>query len=183
MLFPIRKWKDIKGYEGLYKVSNLGEIKSKHKGKWIKLKCSKSAGCYRKVTLCRNDKKEVKLVHRLVADTFIPNPNNLPCVNHKDENPSNNMVINLEWCTQKYNMNYGSVKERIGNKSKGRKRTKTSIENQIKRQNKKVYCVELDMYFDSIKEASGFIGVHNSTLTHHLKGEQKTCGNFHWKYV
>ena len=109
MLFPIRTWKDIKGYEGLYQVSNLGEIRSKHTGKWMKLKCSSVNGRYRKVILCDNEKREAKLVHRLVAEAFIPNTNNLPYVNHKDENPSNNMVVNLEWCTQKYNMNYGRV--------------------------------------------------------------------------
>ena len=123
MLFPIRVWKDIKGYEGLYQVSNLGEIRSKHTGKWVKLKCSSVNKRYRKVILCDNEKREAKLVHRLVAEAFIPNTNSLPYVNHKDENPSNNMAVNLEWCTQKYNMNYGTVKERVGNASKGRKRS------------------------------------------------------------
>ena len=137
MLFPIRTWKDIKGYEGLYQVSNLGEIRSKHKGKWMKLKCSPVNKRYRKVILCDNEKREVKLVHRLVAEAFIPNTNSLPYVNHKDENPSNNMAVNLEWCTQKYNMNYGTVKERVGNASKGRKRSQYSIDLQIKRQQKR----------------------------------------------
>ena len=182
MLFPIRTWKDIKGYEGLYQVSNLGEIRSKHTGKWIKLKCSPVNKRYRKVILCDNEKREAKLVHRLVAEAFIPNTNSLPYVNHKDENPSNNMAVNLEWCTQKYNMNYGTVKERVGNASKGRKRSQYSIDLQIKRQKKKIYCVELDMIFNSLKEAAKYAGVDSSGITHAAKGEQNTCGGYHWEY-
>ena len=182
MLFPIRTWKDIKGYEGLYQVSNLGEIRSKHTGKWIKLKCSPVNKRYRKVILCDNEKREAKLVHRLVAEAFIPNTNSLPYVNHKDENPSNNMAVNLEWCTQKYNMNYGTVKERVGNASKGRKRSQYSIDLQIKRQKKKIYCVELDMIFNSLKEAAKYEGVDSAEITHEAKGEQNTCGGYHWEY-
>ena len=182
MLFPIRTWKDIKGYEGLYQVSNLGEIRSKHTGKWIKLKCSPVNKRYRKVILCDNEKREAKLVHRLVAEVFIPNTNSLPYVNHKDENPSNNMAVNLEWCTQKYNMNYGTVKERVGNASKGRKRSQYSIDLQIKRQKKKIYCVELDMIFNSLKEAAKYAGVDSSGITHAAKGKQNTCGGYHWEY-
>ena len=183
MLLPIRIWKDIKKYEGLYQVSNLGEIRSKHTGEWLKIKCSKSAKCYKKVVLCNNGKKEVKLVHRLVAEAFISNPNNLSQVNHKDENPSNNMAINLEWCNQKYNMNYGTVNERIGKSSRGRKRTQKSIKSQIERQCKKVYCIEIDKIFNSLKEASEYVGVHNSCITRAAKGKQNTAVGYHWKYI
>ena len=79
------------------------------------------------------------------------------------------------------------TKAKISKTKKGtvlNEKHKQKIGESMKGKNAKpIYCIELDMYFDSIKEASEFIGVHNSTLTHHLKGEQKTCGNFHWKYV
>lgn len=116
-------WKDITGYEGRYQVSNLGNIKSLPHSREIfsrgykqvvnyKEKLLKpSMGPYKLVTLSKNKVKEYKLVHRLVAEAFIPNPKNLPYVNHKDENKHNNCVDNLEWCTAKYNTNYGNGAE------------------------------------------------------------------------
>lgn len=122
-------WKDIIGYEGKYQVSNLGNVRSlnylNQKGFVKILKQSKhnknSAGIYYKmVTLCSNGKEQMKSVHRLVAEAFIENPENLPFINHKDENPSNNHISNLEWCTNKYNCNYGTKKERLSKKLKGK---------------------------------------------------------------
>lgn len=110
-------WKDIKGYEGLYLVSNLGDVYSCLSNK--KLKPGSDNG-YLKVNLCKNNKVKQFTVHRLVALAFLPNENNYPCVNHKDENPSNNNVNNLEWCTYKYNNNYGSIRERISKTLKGK---------------------------------------------------------------
>ena len=106
MIFPRRKWKDIPGYEGLYQVSNLGEIKSlnyRNTGKEKIIKPRKNKGGYLRVVLCKNGKQKDFLVHRLVAIAFIPNHNNYNQVNHKDENPSNNNVNNLEWCNRLYN--------------------------------------------------------------------------------
>ena len=106
-------WKPVKDYEESYEVSNYGNVRSvdrmvkclngfeKRKGKVLKQ--SKNSSGYYVVNLSRKS----KLVHRLVAEAFIPNPNNLPIINHKDENPSNNNVDNLEWCTYRYNNMYG----------------------------------------------------------------------------
>lgn len=110
-------WKDIEGYEGLYQVSNKGNVKSlkNNKGKYKEklLKQSKESNGYLKVTLRKKYKKKTYLVHRLVAKAFIENPNKLPCVNHKDECKTNNVVSNLEWCTYKYNSNYGTHIKRV----------------------------------------------------------------------
>lgn len=108
-------WRDIPGYEGKYQVSNTGEVKSLNyrgsgKTKLLKQHCDSKG--YKHVSLYKNGKKKVYSVHRLVAMTFIPNPNNLPIINHKDENPSNNNVNNLEGCTYEYNLNYGTRNER-----------------------------------------------------------------------
>lgn len=111
-------WKDIKGYEGLYQISNFGNVKSlarrvncgdnktRLKQERI-LKNTLDNHGYLTTSLCDNRKKEKYLIHRLVAEVFIPNPNNLPQVNHIDENKTNNNVENLEWCTQQYNSTYG----------------------------------------------------------------------------
>lgn len=110
MIFPRRKWKDIQGYEGLYQVSNLGEVRSlKYKGRNnIKiLKGASDKDGYRRVALFDKEKcrKEYR-IHRLVAEAFIPNPENKPQVNHIDGNKINNKSDNLEWATQEENMQH-----------------------------------------------------------------------------
>ena len=125
-------WKDIKGFEGRYQVSNLGRVRSLdwpgHRGRMLKLKICKRWGYYR-LNLAHADGyiKSVS-VHRLVAIAFIPNPNNLPEINHKDEDKLNNVVCfnpdgsidaersNLEWCTGLYNLRYGTRNERTQKK-------------------------------------------------------------------
>ena len=116
-------WRPIEGYEGLYEVSSYGRVRSLdryiknghssyrlHKGKVISL--LKGEYGYIQVNLYYNGKNYKKYVHRLVAQAFIPNPNNLPQVNHLDEDKTNNRVENLEWCDAKYNINYGSRKDK-----------------------------------------------------------------------
>lgn len=102
-------WKDIKGFEGLYQVSNLGNVRSlKYRNqKLVKnLTPQTNNHGYKVVGLGENGKTKFALVHRLVATAFIDNPNNYPVVNHKDENPLNNRVDNLEWSTYSYNCIY-----------------------------------------------------------------------------
>ena len=111
----MEKWADILNYKGKYQISNLGRVKALNyrrtkKEKIITLKKSKG---YYQVSLWKNGKRKIFLVHRLVAQTFIPNPDNLPQVNHKDENKLNNCVNNLEWCTQAYNNSYGTRLQRV----------------------------------------------------------------------
>lgn len=103
-------WKDIKDYEGIYKISNLGNIKSfKHnKEKIIALTPDKDG--YLKAKLYKKNKPKVVYAHKIVAQTFLKNPKNYNIVNHKDENKQNNRVNNLEFCDSKYNNNYGSRK-------------------------------------------------------------------------
>ena len=112
-------WKDIPGYEGHYQVSNTGEVRSIKRHPTI-LKADHQRNGYKRVYLWRDNGKKNCLVHRLVAEAFIPNPSQLTDVNHLDENKDNNAVTNLEWCTHLYNMNYGSAKEKIRAASLGR---------------------------------------------------------------
>lgn len=120
-------WKDIKNYEGLYKVSNLGNVKSlpKKAGRSNRkekiLNFNKNSKGYLRVELSKDKKRKQCLVHRLVAETFIPNYNNLPQINHKDENKENNYIDNLEWCDNKYNNNYGTRNQRLSISHKIRK--------------------------------------------------------------
>lgn len=103
-------WKDVPGYEGIYVVSSFGRIRNLVSGKFIKPSQKNDGYC--RVCLSKNGCGKCINIHRLVAQVFIPNPDNLPQVNHRDEDKTNNNVTNLEWCSAKYNINYGTSKIR-----------------------------------------------------------------------
>lgn len=119
-------FRQISGYEGLYSVSDKGEVLSE-KRKRI-LSCGKNQYGYNLVVLFKDGKGKQYLVHRLVAEAFIDNPDNLPEINHKDENKDNNSVENLEWCTHQYNCNYGTRNERAGNRKRNGKTSKPVLQ-------------------------------------------------------
>ena len=158
------EWRPIEGYEGLYEVSNLGRVRSLdmyvksrygnyrlHKGKV--LSPAKDTNGYLFVNLTYNGKHNTIRVHRLVALTFIPNPDNLPEVNHKDEDKSNNRVDNLEFCDRKYNINYGSRKDKVKDtKIKNGYWTGLSREEYKKKYSQKYYQENKDKIKDKKKE-------------------------------
>lgn len=285
MLNKIEVWKDVVGYEGLYIVSSMGRIMSLDrivKDRWGNdrnkegriISLNKKKHGYFHVNLYKDKIRKTHSVHRLVAVAFIPNTFNLPQINHKDENPSNNCVENLEWCDSKYNNNYGGHYERVAKSVSGERngmygkthskeiRKKMSensttkikiycietnkiyssitevceelnlnINNtkcvtiscksfydgnyksckgyhflyaedyeKLKKENrdwenildkiknckpygKRVYCIELDKTFNSIKEASDELNIDYSGISKVCRGKQETCGEYHWKYV
>lgn len=126
MLLPKQIWKDIEGYEGKYQVSNTGKVRSlnyRHTGKTKVMRQYTDKDGYKNITLRTNGKRKVYFIHRLVAQAFLPNPNNYPIINHKDENKTNNAVWNLEWCTYKYNTNYGNCRKKMSEAHKGKQFT------------------------------------------------------------
>lgn len=175
-------WKDVVGYEGLYKVSDKGNVYSigrigapgrKRGGRILKPGYDKDG--YLRVYLCKNGKRKTRFIHRLVAGVFLPNPNGLQQVNHRDEVKDNNNVENLEWCTREYNNNYGTRTERIS---------------------KKVRAVNVEtgevITFNSTQEA-GRKGYHSSAVsaacrelykagTGKLVGDGCTYKGFRWSY-
>lgn len=115
----IEEWRDVVGYEGLYLVSNMGQIKnvdntSKWYGKILKQHLQ-SSGFYMQAYLIKDGNRRQLLVHKIVAQAFIPNSYNLPQVNHKDEDKTNNRATNLEWCTAQHNANHGTRNNKIRN--------------------------------------------------------------------
>lgn len=160
-------WKDISGYEGLYQVSNLGRVKSlenRSNHKKEKILASHIRNQYYGVTLYKDSHYKNYTIHRLVAEAFIPNPDNLPEVNHKDENKLNNYVDNLEWCTRQYNNTYNNHNAKINAKKR-----------------KKVICVETKQIYNSITEAEILTGyTHISDV---CLGTRNTAGGYHWKFI
>lgn len=189
-------WKPIANYEGLYEVSNEGNVRSlnyRHTGKVQVLKLSVNRYGYLQVNLhSKEGKQKTYKVHRLVAQAFIPNPNNLPEVNHKDENKTNNCVENLEWCDRKYNNNYGSRNEKMSKTlSKVLKGRKLSEEHRAKiskaqkgnhNSAKKVICIELNRIFDSATEAADALGCTQANVSFVIKNGHK-CRGLTFKYI
>lgn len=172
----MEEYKDIKGFEGLYQVSNHGNVRSvdrtdknNHfwKGHLMPL-CDNGKG-YVIVGLWKDNQQYMKQVHRLVAEAFIPNPENKPCVNHKDENPTNNKVSNLEWCSYEYNNNYGTKPKRISdaNSYPTIQKTKEGI---------------IVGEYKSVTEASKQTGIDKGNISKCCKGKYHSAGGFLWEY-
>lgn len=170
------KWKDIKGYEGLYQISSLGRVKSlarSTKNQYCKsnyiMKSEVQKSGYKKIGLYKNRKQTYFSIHRLVAEAFIPNPNNYPCVNHKDENKNNNNVINLEWCTYEYNNCYGTRLLRLSNSRKKK----------VAQYDKKNNLLKI---WESEEEAIKTLGISNH-IYDVCNNLRKTCGGYKWKFL
>ena len=171
-------YKDIEGFEGLYQVSNKGNVKSLVNNKGVAreklLKLVNIGNGYLRVILCKDKTRKRFFVHRLVANAFLPNPTNLPCVNHIDECSTNNFVTNLEWCTHKYNCNFGTRNERMS-KSKRNDHNKS----------KKVYQYskegELIAVWKSTNEA-GRNGYNFGNVASCCRGKRKSYKGYIWSY-
>lgn len=175
-------WKDVKDFEGHYQVSNFGRLRSLdrkiifkngrvclYKGKIRKL--NKSDNGYIVVGLFNKCNYRMVTLHRLIAETFIPNPDNLPEVNHKDENRLNNNVDNLEWCTHKYNNEYSHTMEKA---YISKRKSVLQIDK---------YTNEIIAKFNSLTDAMNKTGIHKSYISHCCRGDNKTAGGYIWKFV
>ena len=191
-------WKDIEGYESLYMVSSLGRVKSlgngnSNKSKLKIMKTTLNHKGYPMIKLCKEGVGKGFSVHRLVAKAFIPNPNNLPQVNHKDENKQNNCVENLEWCTNEYNHNYGTRIERVRQKQIGNPNMKSGLGKFgiLNGNSRPILQFSKDWDFikkwDSIADSSRGIGKPYkgcvSTISGCCAGKKKTAYGYKWGYA
>lgn len=175
-------WKDIKGYEGLYEVSNLGRVRRcdaeiERKNRWngktnlvwkghiVKTHTSRRSG-YTSVGLCKDGVHSVIRLHRVVAQAFLDNPDNLPQINHKDGNKTNNAVSNLEWCTASYNQLHAY---------------KTGLNHGWKSKPVEQYTkdgVFIKSWPDAIT-AEKTLGIHNITAC--CRGVRNSAGGYSWR--
>lgn len=147
---------DIHGFEGLYGITSCGKVWSHHLKRFMKPYIDKF-GYYKVVLTDKNGQKYTKLIHRLVAQAYIPNPNNYDTVDHIDSDKSHNYINNLQWMTR--------------------------TDNKKKSWCKKVRCIETGQTFNSLKEAAESVNRARANLTRHLKGQQASFGGYHWEVI
>lgn len=207
---PKEEWADIPGYEGLYRISTYGRIIAKprkrtyvdkdgnekvryYEHRFIEPKSDKNE--YKHVSLCDAQENSKRFpIHRLVAMAFVPNPDNLPIVNHKDENKSNNHADNLEWCTNEYNITYGTaVARRIATyKANSPARALARAEKKAEARIKEKGMIVVDVScgptigtFRTIEEAKQKLGIKvksNRTIEDCLNGEEYSAYGYCWYY-
>lgn len=174
-------WKPVPGFIDYYQVSNMGRVRSLDRkvnhnkgGSAVKrgriLKPNFDKDGYYAYCLCYKNKKKTQRAHRLVAEAFIDNPSNLPCVNHKDENKTNNAVDNLEWCDIKYNTNYNNAPSR-----RGLSRRKPIIQKSLNGKHIKLWSGRA--------EAQAALGVSGGNITSCCRGNRKTAYGYIWEYA
>ena len=185
-------WKDIEGYEGFYQVSNMGRVKSLNYNQTKKPRILKQITVgrgYLRVVLRWNKPRKAYLVHRLVAETFLPNPDNKPTVDHLNTIKTDNVVKNLRWAT---------YKEQINDNTKTKEKTKvTSSKNgkhaikfvDIESKRKKVRCITTNEVFSSMAEASKSFNIQRSNIIACCNGRRNYCGKLpdgtrlQWEYI
>ena len=193
----MEEWRDIKGYEGKYMISNLGRVKSLERTVWNGrgyrivpekiLKAGDNGHGYLFVMLCKDGKYKNCRINRLVAQAFLENPQNLPEVNHKDEDKTNNCVENLEWCSKLYNIKYGTGIKRRAEKLKGKKHSEEHNKKIGKKLSKPVFSVDkesgLIMWWESTREAERCTGIDNGSISKCCQGKLKSAGGHIWFYA
>lgn len=174
----MEKWKDIKGYEGFYQVSDHGSVRSldridcmNHFRKGRPCNFIKTDDGYYKVGLNKDSIEKRFFVHRLVALHFIENPKGYECVNHKDENKTNNIVDNLEWCSRTYNNNYGTRNKRIG------------VLSSVKTAMVDIKTGKTIKVFNSAREASRYVNGDESSICKVRNGKRKSAYGYRWEVI
>ena len=161
-------WKDVVGFEGLYKVNQWGDIWSEYTHK--KLKWSYHKDGYKIYNLRKDHKAYLMTAHRAVAEAFIPNPDNLPLINHKDENKENCYYKNLEWCTPKYNANYGDRNKKVSEKAHKKKVLQFTLTGEFIKE------------WDSLCEIERHTGFPRTNISACCRGKHKSTYGFIWKF-
>ena len=186
------EWRDVVGYEGLYQISNKGDVRNTITGKILKIRKDKDG--YIRMRLYKDKTPQDIFAHRLVAEAFIPNPENKPCVNHLNTKRDDNRVENLEWCTCKENSNHKPTREHISESLKGEKAPwygKKVPDEIIKKRASKIkkIIVQYTINDEFIREWESGVEIERETGYKRTSiyavcrgGKQKTAYGSKWKY-
>ena len=186
------EWKPIKGYEGMYEISNNGKVRSlsrwDNKGKRVRGRMMKiyiGTHGYQIVDLCKNGKRKHYQLHRLMAETFIPNTDNKPCIDHINTIKTDNRIKNLRWVTRSENMLNELTRKHNSEGQKGKKLTeehkkKVKENSSLK---KSTLCIETNEIYFSAREAGRQTGICHVSIIACCNGRIKSAGGYHWKYV
>lgn len=195
--FEIEEWKDIEGYEGLYEISSLGRVRSlnyNHNPGEIRV-LKPHDGRYLRIELHKNGIRKWFSIHRLVAMAFLPNTENYPCVNHKDENPHNNCLDNLEWCTISYNTSYGNGPKKAWNSRRKNdptsqwilKSLETKQKNNANNKEKPVIQKTKDNIIINVFKSASCAANYNDSFRKQINrcclGQRKTAHGYKWEYA
>lgn len=166
-------WKDVKGYEGIYRVNNKGQVQNVLKGNYLKQ--FETSGGYLHVYLYKDHKRKIYKAHRVVCEAFNDNPHKYPQVNHINMNKQDNRPENLEWCTQSYNIRHSF-------QNGGREHNKQKL---LEANHREVWCCDLEgkelKLFYSLSEAARQTGCNVSNISACCHGRIKSIGGFKWK--
>lgn len=165
--------KDILNFEKEYAITSCGKIYSYKTNKFLAKTIDKDG--YERITLVKNGISHNFMVHRLVAQAYIPNPQNLSDVNHIDKIRNHNYISNLEWLSHEDNLKYSNWGGAVN--------VPKMQATMVAKYGKMVYCEELDLIFPSISETARVVGVNKGALSRHLHNQTKTCGGYHWSLI
>jgi hypothetical protein len=169
-------FKDVKGYEGLYKACSNGDVISLHRKVPFILSAAEDKG-YLKIVLCKDKNRRTIRVHRVIAETFIHNPENKPEVNHINGNKLDNSINNLEWCTRLENARH-ALNNGLYGKIVMTDKHKTILK---EKNSKTVVCTFTGTEWSSASEAADYFGIAKSTMIHYLLGTRKNKTNLIYK--
>lgn len=176
--------RDVVGFEGLYGITEDGQVFNYKLQKFMKQRFDRDG--YLRTNLSKKGKQYTVFVHRLLAEAFIPNPKNLPLINHKDENKTNNALDNLEWCTPWYNLTYSRNRDLALEKGAdfmGFEKTKTNQKKPGSGTSKPVRCVELNTIYESGAAAARELNLDASHISKVCRGKANTTGGYHFEFV
>lgn len=190
---PMEEWKDVKGYEGNYKISSYGRLRSIKRPKTTGgfIKTSTPSNGYKQTILCVNGVKKTMMIHRIVANNFLENPNHYPEVNHKDEDKSNNCVWNLEFCTREYNQNYGTaIKRAVKSHDYKASAIKSALNHDYeevgRKQSKAVIQMDLDGNFvkewKSVRAVDTLFRNSSGNISNVCNGKKEKAYGYKWKF-
>lgn len=175
-------WKDIAGFEGLYKISSLGRVVSVarlgNRGGGVIKPTANHAG-YLRVGLHKNNKRQMYRVHRLVAEAFLPNPDKKPQINHKNGVKADNRANNLEWVTVSENLRHSYNKLKRTKSTLGRFGAKNPSSKPVAQ----IKSGSIVATFSAAKEAERKTGIHQGNISKCARGNTRSAGGFQWEYI